>query len=361
MDKMNQEHLDELNFEQVEESEQKGLNKPYDSAFKSIIQKCPRLALFLINEMFYQRGLISKKYDGTEQVRLLNGELSDVLDKNLEEDIRMMVESEESGNFHLECESAPGNAYVMLRVVRYHVRTALNNMKLVNGHIKVRINDSGVLFLRSTENTPEKVIVSIEGPQESSMSYEIPALMLKSYTEEILMEKELYILLPFLFFNYEKDLKNVKDPESYKTLNTRWGKIIDHLKEKTADGSINAYEEQTLYDALKVVVEALAQKNKVTEEVKEIMGGRVLEFRADNVFNAGKNEGRKEGRKEGFEEGRKEERKVWQEKDKEWQEKDKEWQEKDKEWQMERQKMQMEIEKLRMQMKATNAMPGLAT
>ena len=60
MDKMNQEHLDELNHEQVEESEQKGLNKPYDSAFKSIIQKCPRLALFLINEMFYQRGLISK-------------------------------------------------------------------------------------------------------------------------------------------------------------------------------------------------------------------------------------------------------------------------------------------------------------
>ena len=65
------------------------------------------------------------------------------------------------------------------------------------------------------------------------------------------------------------------------------------------------------------------------------MGGRVLEFRADNVFNAGKNEGRKEERKE--------------------------WQEKDKEWQMERQKMQIEIEKLRMQMKATNAMPGLAT
>lgn len=52
--KMNQEHLDEPN------QKQKGLNKPYDSAFKSIVQKCPRLALFLIDEMFYQNGVISK-------------------------------------------------------------------------------------------------------------------------------------------------------------------------------------------------------------------------------------------------------------------------------------------------------------
>ena len=96
------------------------------------------------------------------------------------------------------------------------------------------------------------------------------------------------------------------------------------------------------YDALRVVVEALAQKNKVTEDVKEIMGGKVLEFRADNVFNAGKNEGRKEERKE-------------------WQEKSREWQMEREKWQIERQKMQMEIERLRMQMKITNAAPGLAT
>ena len=51
----------------MNETSQKGLNTPYDSAFKSIIQKCPRLALFLINEMFYRNGLIQKQYNGTER------------------------------------------------------------------------------------------------------------------------------------------------------------------------------------------------------------------------------------------------------------------------------------------------------
>lgn len=71
------------------------------------------------------------------------------------------------------------------------------------------------------------------------------------------------------------------------------------------------------------------------------MGGRVLEFRADNVFNAGKNGGFKEG----FEEGRKEERK--------------EWQEKDKERQLERQRLQMVIDRLRTQLEEMNRSAGL--
>ena len=55
-------------------------------------------------------------------------------------------------------------------------------------------------------------------------------------------------------------------------------------------------------------------------EAKKIMGGRVLKFPADKVFNEGKSEGRKEERKE------------WLEKEREWKNKDKEWQNKDKEW-----------------------------
>ncbi len=338
--KMNQEHLDEPNQKQKEETEQKGLNKPYDSAFKSIVQKCPRLALFLIDEMFYQNGLISKEYDGTEQVNLLNGELTDLEDGNLAEDIRLKVENEEHG-IHLECESSPGNFRVMLRVVQYHMRTAVDNMKVYNRCIKVRIDVSGVLFLRCTKNTPKKVWVIVEGPL-GSMFYPIPALLLKSYDRELILEKKLYILLPFLFFNYEKELENVENPQNFEKLKSLYGQIIDDLKEKTADGSINAYEAQTLYVALRIVLEALGRKNNAMKEVKEIMGGRVLKFPADKVFNEGKSEGRKEERKE-------------------WLEKEREWQNKDKEWQKERQKMQQEIERLRKSLKGTNGTPGLAT
>ena len=190
--KMNQEHLDEPN------QKQKGLNKPYDSAFKSIVQKCPRLALFLIDEMFYQNGVISKEYDGTEQVNLLNGELTDLEDGNLAEDIRLKVENEEHG-IHMECESSPGNFRVMLWVVQYHMRTAVDNMKVYNRCIQVRIDVSGVLFLRCTKNTPKKVWVIVEGPL-GSMFYPIPALLLKSYDREPDFGEETVHSAPFPVF-----------------------------------------------------------------------------------------------------------------------------------------------------------------
>ena len=138
----------------------------------------------------------------------------------------------------------------------------------------------------------------------------------------------------------------MENPQNFEKLKSLYGQIIDDLKEKTADGSINAYEAQTLYVALRIVLEALGRKNNAMKEVKEIMGGRVLKFPADKVFNEGKSEGRKEGRKEEREE---------------WLEKEREWKNKDKEWQKERQKMQQEIERLQKSLKEMNATPGLAT
>ena len=75
----------------MNEAAQKGLNTPYDSAFKSIIKKCPRMALFLINEMFFKTGLIDEAYDGSERVELLDKELPSLDFGDLELDQRLAV------------------------------------------------------------------------------------------------------------------------------------------------------------------------------------------------------------------------------------------------------------------------------
>ena len=201
----------------MSETYPKGLNTPYDSAFKSVIQKCPRLALFLINEMFYRNGLIQKKYDGTERVTLLNRELTDLEFGNLVEDLRLKIGSGDRDVFHMECESTASGSRVMLRMVRYDTRAAVEDAEITDGFIRVRIDDSGVLFLRSTVKMPSMVTVIMEGPQGSKMSYQIPALKLQSYSLEEILEKQLYILLPFLFFNYEKQLDGVADPNDTAT------------------------------------------------------------------------------------------------------------------------------------------------
>lgn len=282
---------------------QKGLNTPYDSAFKSIIKKCPRIALFLINEMFYKPGLIEEKYDGTEHVELLDKELPNIEFGDLEMDLRLAVEKSIRRTFHMECQSTPDGT-VILRMIRYDTRSALEEADYTVSTIRVKIDDSGILFLRSTRNTPEIMTVILEVPQGGSVSYQIPAVKMQDYTLEYIMENQLYIMLPFLFFNYEKQLKKAPiDRSVYEEIQNLYDTILSKLKELAEGEIITAYEASTLYDALKTVFDALGKTNKAEQEVSNIMGGTILEFSADKYFDAGKAEGRVEGRAEGRAEG----------------------------------------------------------
>ena len=135
----------------------------------------------------------------------------------------------------------------------------------------------------------------MEGPQGSKMSYQIPALKLQDYTTDVMLERKQYILLPFLFFNYESQMENASDPDVFQEINGLFDTIIQRLQELGEKNVISPYEASTLYDALKIVVESLGQRHKVEKEVQKIMGGTVLEFSADKYFNAGKEEGIEKG------------------------------------------------------------------
>lgn len=283
----------------MSEVSQKGLNTPYDSAFKSIIKKCPRMALFLINEMFYKTRLIDEAYDGTERIELLDKELPDLELGDLEMDLRLAVYKSTRRTFHMECQST-SDGTVILRMIRYDTRSALEEADYTVSTIRVKIDDSGIVFLRSTKNTPEIMTVILEVPQGKSVSYQIPVIKMMDYSMEYIIDHKLFILLPFLFFNYEKQLRKAPNEKSlYEEIRNLYDTILGRLKELAYSQVISAYEASTLYDALKTVFEALGETNKAQQEVASIMGGKILEFSADKYYDAGKEEGRAEGRSEG--------------------------------------------------------------
>ncbi|MBQ1492328.1 MAG: hypothetical protein IIZ39_10250 [Blautia sp.] len=283
----------------MSETSQKGFNTPYDSTFKSIIKKCPRMALFLIDEMFYKTGLIDEGYDGTERVELLDKELPNLALGDLEMDMRLAVYKSTRRTFHMECQSTPDGT-VILRMIRYDTRSALDEADYTVSKIHVKLDDSGIVFLRSTRNTPEIMTVVLEVPQGGAVSYQIPVIKMQEYTLEYIIENKLFILLPFLFFNHEKKLREVpNDRALYDEIRNLYDTILSKLKELADSGTITAYEASTIYDALKTVFDALGKTNKAEQEVASIMAGKILEFSADKYFDAGKAEGREEGIKEG--------------------------------------------------------------
>ncbi len=61
-----------------------------------------------------------------------------------------------------------------------------------------------------------------EVPQGGSVSCQIPVIKMQDYTLERILENKLFILLPFLFFNYEKKLRKVpNDKALYEEILTR--------------------------------------------------------------------------------------------------------------------------------------------
>ena len=72
----------------------------------------------------------------------------------------------------------------------------------------------------------------MEGPQGSKMSYQIPALKLQDYTTDVMLERKQYILLPFLFFNYESQMENASDPDVFQEINGLFDMIIQRLQNR---------------------------------------------------------------------------------------------------------------------------------
>ena len=221
-------------------------------------------------------------------------------------DQRFTVYTDTSAHtFHLECESGK-NGTIILRMIQYDTASALEQADYTVSRIRIKIDDSGILFLRSGRNTPGTMKVILEVPQNRSVSYRIPVIKMQDYSFEDIIEKKLFLLLPFIFFNYENQLKKISEnTDGKRNIQSIYKTIINKLKNLTEadDDGITAYEASILYEAMQVVFDALGEKHEVKKEVAEIMGGEILVFSSDKYFDAGKAEGKAEGIVEGIAEG----------------------------------------------------------
>ena len=210
----------------------------------------------------------------------------------MEMDLRLMVQGSIPRRFHLECQSTADGSMI-LRVIRYDLTAASEEAEFTPTSIRVHIDDSGVLFLRSTKSTPDVMRVEMILPQNQTASYQIPVLRMRDYTLDQIFEKELFILLPFYFFNHEKQLRiAVKEKMVLEELQGLYDRIFDRLKQLADEKRISAYEANILFESLKMVLASLGKTGEIEEEVEKIMGGKILTFEADKYYDAGVADGK---------------------------------------------------------------------
>ena len=270
-----------------------GINTPYDDAFRTLLVKCPMLVIPLVNEAFRE------KYELWENVSVFHNEFF-VGNEHQKERIADSHIGICGKRYHTECQSSTDGT-IAVRIFEYDTQIATENARTEEGNATFIFPYTALLYLRCSANTPEAMQMSFRVPT-GYVSYDIPIVKVPQYTAEEILEKELYFLIPFHIFAYEKKLENMNDdPERLKDLLRIYKRFTKVLQQMVEEKRLTEYERQVIRDMTVKVADSLAVKwPNVRKGVEDIMGGAILELEVDKILDRGKAEGRKEGRSEGI-------------------------------------------------------------
>ncbi len=282
------------------------INTPYDDTFRTLLQDCPELVVPLINELFgtnytgrevvvsNENEIFLRNPEGKKEKRVTDSNLTLISLKGI------------SKRYHLECQST-ADGTMEIRMWEYDAQIALMNKEYRDGVLYVKFPDSAVIYLRSNSNTPDELKICIcVGKKE--IFYEIPILKVKNYTLNEIFEKQLWMLIPFYIFRYEKEFRIINgDEKRLRSLRMEYENVAARLDQECQSGRMKPITGGALCELANNVVEKLASKyDNVEKEVTEVMGGKVLNYRSKEIFQEAMEKGLEEGRRKGQEEGREE-------------------------------------------------------
>ena len=235
------------------------INTPYDDAFRTLLQDCPELVIPLINELF------GTDYTGQEAVlssaneifiRNPNGKKEKrVTDSNL----TLISLKGISKRYHLECQST-ADGTMEIRMWEYDAQIALMEKEYRNGVLHVNFPDSAVIYLRSSKTTSDELKICIHVRQKQ-LQYGIPILKVKDYTLEELFEKQLWMLIPFYIFRYEKEFRKINgDEERLHSLRMEYENVAARLDQECQSGRMKPITGGALCELANNVVKKLASK-----------------------------------------------------------------------------------------------------
>ncbi|MCD8220802.1 MAG: hypothetical protein LUD07_01175 [Clostridiales bacterium] len=145
----------------------------------------------------------------------------------------------------------------------------------------------------------------IEAPR-GALDIDVRVVRVSDYALDEIFDKKLYILLPFYLFRYEKQFPeyNTND-KMLASLKAEYVTIGQRLDELVQQGVIEEYSKKVTQEmSVKVLVNLAVKYDRLREEVRDVMGGKVIMTEATRILNQGRAEGRAEGKAEGIVEGK---------------------------------------------------------
>ena len=190
---------------------------------------------------------------------------------------------------------------MVIRMFEYDISIALEHASLGEHAIwEIAFPQSCVLYIRNHRSLPDyhEAIVTFADGQK--VRYRVPVLQAKRYTVDRIFEKRLLILLPYHILRYEHFLKhNGTNSKKVKHLLDDFREINRRLEDAS-----EKEQKSHLYMDMIVLIEKIAdyiipEDNAIRKGLGEIMGGKILKLRSEELLEQGEARGRLTGLREG--------------------------------------------------------------
>ena len=265
---------------------------PYDDVFRTLSVDCGELRIPLVNEVYHTRYTQNARMSELVNEHLVNSR--DGFQKKIITDSAFSIEEpgvEKKRCFHMECQCEPDNT-MLIRMFEYDTQIALQNGELEDALLTVRLPEASVLYLRHTRSTHDFLRIQVVASEES-LEYRLPTIKLQNYSLDELLEKQLWFLIPFYIFNYEKSFPKIaENKKMWNRLKEDYKRIVAELDAQIKKGQLNTFQKTAIIDMSKKVIRNLAAGyDEVVEGVNSIMGGEVLDYEAKDILNKGISQG----------------------------------------------------------------------
>ena len=256
----------------------------YDNVFKTMKSKHKRLFISVINDVF------GKEYSLDTKVEVLPSEgyltESETADgsKEIEEQISDFLIKIGSEVYLLECQSYDDGS-MAIRIAEYAFIVARQFATWDIGHATIPMPRFSVIYVKRTERTPKTTKITFTFPDGQEVNYESPNVILEEFTKEYIVEKKLFLYIPFYIARYEKDMISEGSIENAV-------RDLEYFRNEL----VRLYEAEELTDHelidlkgfINTIITHITNGNQNEERLVSIMGGTVIETESERLISQGK-------------------------------------------------------------------------
>jgi len=262
-------------------------NHAYDDVFKSLKHNHKELFIPIINDLF------GKHYTRADDADLLPSEgyiiNAESPDGNADIEGKTSDFLLKIGNdtYLLECQSY-NDGSMAIRIVEYAFISAKQNAVWENGRCFLTMPHYRIIYVKSSLTTPDKTKITFTFPDGKSVDYDADNVILKEYTKEEIMDRQLYPYIPYYILRYEKDIKSGTKNIDNIIHDLEYFRI--KLKEALDKELITSYDEYNLRAYVNTIIKHITNGNDYEERLVNTMGGTLIVTEADKIYYAAKEE-----------------------------------------------------------------------